>query len=350
MNEKQLFKEFTKISAVKPDQAWKAKNRELLLNQISSAQEITKLSYFNFALKSFSLIPQPVIVAVFILAMTLSGGFLGLYAAQNSVPGDSLYIAKIAGEKTQFALTFNDKNKARLGLEFAGNRAKEINQVLTDVNIIDDKSERVEKLVLDFRREIDETKSRLEKINQNSKPVDVNNEKPLVVNSEKDSEEDQVEEIKLTQDDSEAGEEESHMFSANLGRDDNGLEVYDPNTSDGGEDAVLNTDEEIAIANEDSQNASTSKEDVVAVTDVSETNPEEMLKQAGDLLDGDDIEATLNLMEEAGQVIDQQVEEQTVDESEAVAEDGNATSTDDLNAETVDNEDGSASTSAVINE
>ena len=331
MNDKQLFKEFKKISLFKPDNDWKAKNRELLLNQISSAREVEKLGYFNFVLKSFSLVPQSAMVAVFILAITLSGGFLGLHASQNTVPGDSLYIAKIFGEKTQFVFTFNDKNKASLSLEFAGNRAKEINQVLADMDVIKDKDEKVEKLVLDFHKEISGAKSRLEKISQNSEPIN-NNEKPLVVNNKNNnnSEQRQTEEVELAQNDSEADEEESNVFSANLGKDENGLEVYDVNASDDGGDAVLNIDEETAPT-EDIQIASTTEEEIV---DVPATNPEEMLKQAGDLLDGDDISATLNLIEEAGQVIYSQVE-------------GNsgATSTEDLSEEVLESEEGSASTS-----
>ena len=331
MNDKQLFKEFKKISSFKPDNDWKAKNRELLLNQISSAQNVEKLGCFNFALKSFSLIPQSAMVAVFILAIALSGGFLGLHASQNTVPGDSLYIAKIFGEKTQFVFTFNDKNKASLSLEFAGNRAKEINQVLADTYIVDNKDKKVEKLVIDFRKEIYGAKSRLEKINQNSKPF--NNEIFLAVNNENNnSGQSQTEEVELVQNDVETDEEELHVFSANLGKDENGLDVYDPNASEDSEDTVLNTDsKEDALAEEISQNASTTEEEIA---EVSTTNPEEMLKQAGDLLDDDDIDATLSLIEEAGQVIDQQV-----------GENNGATSTEGLDIE-VD----VASTSEVISE
>lgn len=338
MNDKQLFKEFKKISLFKPDQAWKAKNRELLLNQISSTQNVEKTGCFNFALKSFSLIPQSAMVAVFILAIVLGGGFLGLHASQNTVPGDSLYATKIFGEKAQFVFTFNNKNKASLSLEFAGNRAKEINQVLADTDVIEDKDEKVEKLVIDFRKEIDGAKSRLEKINQNSEPL--NNEKPLAVDNENNNnlEQVQTEEVELAQNDSEANEEDSHVFSANLGRDDNGLDVYDPNASKNGEGAVLNTDEETALVNEVSESAGTSEDEIMEVPDAPAANPEEMLKQAGDLLDGDNIGATLNLIEEAGQVIDQ------------IEENSGATSTEDLKTEALEAEESAATTSEATNE
>lgn len=332
MNDKQLFKEFKKISAIKPDQTWKAKNRELLLSQISSAQEITKLSYFNFALKSFSLIPQSAMVAVFVLAIILSGGFLGLHAAQNTVPGDSLYMAKIFGEKTQFVFTFNDKNKARLGLEFAGNRAKEINQVLADVDVTEDKDEKVEKLVFDFHKEISGAKSRLEKISKNSEPV---NSKKSVVDNENNSEQNQTEEAGLAKNDSETDEEESQVFSANLGKDDNGLEIYDANANESESVDVVVDSEESLPTSEDAQNASTTEEELV---DASTTNPEEILKQAGDLLDSDDISATLNLMEEAGQVINQ------------IEENSGATSTDNLKVEALEIEESAATTSEATNE
>lgn len=329
MNDKQLFKEFKKISSFKPSQTWKAKNRELLLSQIFSAQEALKPSYFNSVLKGFSLIPQSAMVAVFILAITLSGGFLGLRAAQNTVPGDSLYIAKIAGEKTKLALTFNNKNKARLGLEFAGNRAKEINQVLADTDVVEDKDEKVEKLVFNFHKEINGAKSRLKKINKNSEPANSKkeSEKTPVASPENNLAQNQTEENELAKDDSEADDKEPQVFSANLGKDENGLEIYDANAGESGSAVAV---EESALADEDVQNASTTDE---GFADVSTTNPEEILKQAGDSLDSDDISAALNLIEEAGQVINQ------------IEENSGATSTEDLSGEVLEVEGGVASTS-----
>ena len=52
--------------------------------------------------------------------------------AEKTKPGDSLYIAKIVSEKTQYALTFDDKSKAQLGLQFATNRVEEMNKVLAE--------------------------------------------------------------------------------------------------------------------------------------------------------------------------------------------------------------------------
>ena len=313
MNDKQLLKEFKKISSLKPNQEWKAQNRELLLNQISSTVETSKLNYFNFVLKSFSLMPQSAMVAVFIFVIILSGGILGLQAAKNAIPGDSLYIAKIVREKTKFALTFNDKNKARLGLEFAGNRAKEINQVLANADVSENKDEKVEKLMIDFHKEMSATKTRLEKINQNNKEIPV-----VSPDDNLEQEQDNVVETELAKND----EEDSHVFSANLGKDENGLQIYDINESKNINTDTATNSEDITFVNDD-QNASTTESESTEgeSTETSTASPEEILKQAGDSLEDDDIGATLILMEEAGQVVDQQVDEQGVDES------GSATST-----------------------
>lgn len=313
LNDKQIINHLKTMTNVKPDSDWKTKNRELLYNQISSTRNTNKTGAFGFkyffnnniVFQYLQTIPQPSLVAVFIFVFLVSGSAISLRASENSIPGDSFYIAKIVGEKTQLALTFDEKDKARLGLEFAGKRAKEINQVLADTESSVSNDEKVEKLVVNFKKEIKVAKSRLEKINQN-KIVEnnkiVDNNKTAIVDSgvEKPAEE------KL------AEEAETEIFSANTGKDDVGINIYDPNENSGTDVATT------PIVNEvpKTEVVSSSTKAVVAA------DPQELLKKAGESLNSDDIDATLSLIEEAGSVIDKVGDVEVESEVEVEVEEG----------------------------
>jgi len=273
VNEKQIISHIKTLSSLRPDSDWKTKNRELLYNQISSTQNANvpagfSFKYFfnnNIVFQYAQTIPQSTMVAVFIFVFLVSGSVVSLRASENSVPGDSFYIAKIMSEKTQLALTFDEKNKALLGIEFAGNRAEEINQVLAQSQVSEENSEKVEKLVVDFKKEIKVAKSRLEKINNDG----VKNPDEEILN-----------------------DDDSLVFSANADKDDVGINIFDPATNKA-EDIATPT----IMDGKTEEAASGTKAVIVA-------DPREILKKAGDFLNSDDIDSTLSLMDEAGEVMD----------------------------------------------
>ena len=152
MKEKDLLIQLKKLKGVRPDREWKKTNRELLYSQISAqADDNVKIGWFKSLERQLSIaflrVSQPAMTVLLIIIFIFGGSVLSLRAARNTTPGDSMYIAKILSEKTQYALTFNEKSKAKLGLEFAGNRVKEINKVLAQTETVDtNKAETVEKL------------------------------------------------------------------------------------------------------------------------------------------------------------------------------------------------------------
>ena len=155
MNEKELIKQLNSFKDIKPDSQWTSNNREILAHQIGNGQAEAKISWFNASAnmlpqKLFKQLSQPVGIVLLIAAIVFGSGIVSLRAARNTKPGDSLYIAKIINEKAQLAITFNEKEKVKLGIEFAGNRAKEITQVLAESeSIIQEKEVKVEKLTKD---------------------------------------------------------------------------------------------------------------------------------------------------------------------------------------------------------
>jgi hypothetical protein len=234
MSEKEFIQKLNSLK-IKPDEAWKNRNREILLSQISGGVEAEKkvkilerLDVWSEVFIPFDLLhklaAKPVLVTGLVIASLLGGGVFSLQAAKNTKPGDSLYIAKIISEKARTAITFDEKEKAKLGVEFAGNRAKEIVRVISEEKDESAKTEKVEKLEENFKKELSGAKDRLEKISSR--------EQKFLFHDENGSEADKnesdgtgiTEEKKNGEDNKPADE----VFGANLGKDKDGIQVSDP--------------------------------------------------------------------------------------------------------------------------
>lgn len=204
MNDKELFKKLNNLKTIKPSEDWKKTNREILRSQISAGYNIDDKSESNLKIIWQSIMPRevlmniakPVWVSSLASVLILIIGVGGVYASKNSKPGDSLYIAKIISEKAQMAITFNKKDKAELGLEFATSRAKEMSQVLEQPNKIGDSmNKKAEQLSQDFKKEISQAKNRLTAIQSAG---------------------------------SQNKEEEPEMFGATLGKNGQRIEIAEP--------------------------------------------------------------------------------------------------------------------------
>ncbi|MFH0923171.1 MAG: DUF5667 domain-containing protein, partial [Candidatus Falkowbacteria bacterium] len=242
-------------------------NREILFNQITrghAEEEISKFDIFKNMLphNMFSRALQPVLAVVLIVLIVASGGVISLNAARDTNPGDSLYIAKIISEKAQLAITFNNKGKVKLGVEFASNRALEITRVIAESE--KNKEKQVEKLTKDFKKEISAVKARLVKID-NTKDNIISEKNNIAAESH---------------------EEDMQVFSANLEKSDQGMQIYDST----GNPVGLTAEESAAV--EDS---------VVA----GPSNLDDILTEAEKLFDEQDYSGTLNKLSEANDMMDQ---------------------------------------------
>ncbi|MEA3463763.1 MAG: DUF5667 domain-containing protein [Patescibacteria group bacterium] len=300
MSEQELIKQLNNLKSIKPDSQWQNRNREVLLNQISQGEEAVKVGWLALlrSLSGFRMLKnilpqqlakqlsQPIAAVFLIIVFIVFSGAVSLSASHNTKPGDSLYIAKIISEKTQQAITFNDKEKVKLGVEFAGNRAREITQVLAEAD--DQKEEtniKVEKLAQDFKKEIKQVKTRLTKvfiptvtlkntINQEQK--DKNSE-----NKKSDSQ------IKKEDESSKAEDGEVSVFSANSGKSDQGMQLSEPS---GSESSVAS--DEVETSADDTANENS-------------TGIEKVLSEAEELFDNKDYDGAINKLEQANNIMDE---------------------------------------------
>ncbi len=297
MNDKEIVNQLNKLREVQPDSAWQAKNRALLLSQIGpgSKDELTTVAGFsilNLPLRLIKTIPQPVLAVFLIVLFMFGSGVFSIQASKNAKPGDSLYIAKIINERTQQVLTFDEQKKAQLGIEFAGNRAAELNQILSDKSNVNDadKKTKVENLVNDFKKEIDGVKNHIAKISSQTTEQPAPDSNP-----------------EQTESSASADEDNAAVFSANLGKDDQGIEVSEPATDEakatsGDEKLIAAEETTVATSAPESSSATTSDETPAPAESPSDT--QKILEQAGILLKNEDYDATISKLNEAGEAMD----------------------------------------------
>jgi hypothetical protein len=210
MEDRELLKKLNNLKDIRPDNEWKKNYREILYSQISAGQTANQPES-NISIiwenirpgKILMDLAKPVWLTSLASVLILLVGIGGVYASKNSKPGDSLYIAKIISEKAQSAMAFNEKDKAKLGLEFATNRAKEMTQVLKDsAQTTGANNEKLEKLSQNFKKEISQVKNRLTTIMPSGNKDEKNNQA--------------------------AKDDELQVFSANLGKNDQRMEIAEP--------------------------------------------------------------------------------------------------------------------------
>lgn len=265
MTERNLLKQLHNLKvSVKPASQRKARGRDILMNQISQGEPLSRVGFFSVVknLPPFDFIgrvSQPAWAVILIILAILGAGTGSLYAARGTKPGDSLYIAKIISEKTRAAFTFSEKQKMKLSVEFAGNRAKEMVEVQKGGN--GGQAERMEKLTNDFKKEIRNIKIAATK----------NSPAPAVKKENADD-----------------GE---RIFGANLGKDEKGMQI-----TGGGADVA-------SSSGSGAERESAASTTVEALPSGQEQELEKVLNEAEKLFAEENYGATVDKLEEANEMV-----------------------------------------------
>lgn len=278
MNDQELIKKLNNLKQITPDSDWKKSYREILYSQISvglpanQAKANWEIILDNLAPRQIlTNLAKPVWLASLASILILVVGLGGAYVSKNSKPGDSLYIAKIISEKAQLAMAFNEKDKAKLGVDFAANRAKEITQVLKN-SAQADKADKDKLAVLarNFKNEISQVKNRL-----------------TIIKTAGQAAKSQVK------------EEDFKVFGADSGKNNQRLELAEPaqSTSPGPADAAKVAASQIIIENQASLNATSTSEKA--------GQADQILDEAEKLFDEKNYNGTIDKLQEAKQVINQ---------------------------------------------
>ncbi len=295
MRDQELFKQLHNLSKMKPDAAWKDSQRSVMLSQINAGNDAKVedakespllLDLFKLPIAYIQSFSQPVLATFLVAFLLLTGGFTGLRAAQDSKPGDSLYLAKIVGEKTQLALAFTDKKKVELGIGFAVKRVEEMKQVIAETEESGVENNKVEELVADFKKELSAAKSRIEKISEDN-----------VIDTA------ETQNLASVHDDEIIEVGDNQIFSAGSSKTDDGLQVLYNNSDHAIIEIVPNDNKDIESSTEatstEELEISTTSEEVVIIAETESL--EDIFQQASDLVDAsfDDI---LDILNDVGEV------------------------------------------------
>ncbi|MFH1427340.1 MAG: DUF5667 domain-containing protein [Patescibacteria group bacterium] len=285
MGEKDFLKKLQSLKTIQPGTSWKERNREILASQIySNIQEKYNIKILALPKNFFHFISQPALVVVFICLVVFGGSFISVKVARTTMPGDSMFIARVISEKAQLAITFNEEEKAKLGLKFANNHAKEISKILSDTDLTSEKNiAKAEKLTMDFKKEINSVKSKLKEINQNQ-------------NAELDN-------------NPEAGNENSEVFSANLKKEDNGMQVSEvkinePEIDNQSAEAKENIEPGLSTSLKAEEDISTTTDDSSVKISESLEEAHRILEDAEKLFDEKDYDGTINQLEKVDALIE----------------------------------------------
>lgn len=165
---------------VNPKEEWLQKNRAVLLSQIKNTVDTERkpamLENVWTALSIF--IPQnvvynvvrPVAVLLVVSLVATSGWVTTVDAAYNALPGDWLYPAKRAMEKTQVtvaAAVGGNTAEAKARTELAKRRATEAKQIAKSAD--PKKDQKVQQAMTDLKKEMTVVNTKLEEIKSESK-------------------------------------------------------------------------------------------------------------------------------------------------------------------------------------
>lgn len=178
-----------KHAEVRPSEAWLKKNRAILLSQIKNTVTPKSVGKFHmeniwqgmsvFLPSSFVYkVVRPVVAVMLIIAMGVGSWVATVDASYEALPGEWLYSAKRATEKTQVAVAnvVGNKNSAtKLHMEFAKRRADETKKIIATNN--PDKIKNASATVNDLKNEIKNVSDKLTEIKntQNSSAEIVQN-------------------------------------------------------------------------------------------------------------------------------------------------------------------------------
>jgi|GEM_PF-2092159 len=129
-----LLKGLKNLNHCQSDTAWAKTNKQTLLSYFNNNFSINKVNQ-SFG---FSLGLRPVVATFIILGIILVSGVGTIYAAQNSVPGQSLYVVKMFTEKVRLAMTPNLAQRNVLRAELLNNRVTEARVLARRVHEQDD--------------------------------------------------------------------------------------------------------------------------------------------------------------------------------------------------------------------
>jgi len=277
MENKELIRKINNLKSMAPDKEWKERNRGILFSQISAtavpAAEETgaMIKIFVLLQRLVRIFSTPAWAVFFVCLLVVAGSVFSVGAARLTKPDSSLYIARIISEKAQLAVTFGEEKKAKLSFRFANDHAKDITEILAKTDPSDEAGKsKTEKLSENFKKEMTVAKTKLKEMGA-------------------------LAEL-------EEGNEETKVFSANLKKEERGMQVSEPQPKEEPAAGKNQTDAGI-IKTEEEAKATNTPAGEISGHSANLGDAYKMLEEAEELLNEKDHSGTLNKLEEANNIV-----------------------------------------------
>lgn len=226
MKNQDLILKLKSLKNTNPDQKFLSENRELLLSQISNTGD-EKMSGFSKVLITSSnlvrLFSKPAFALGAFVLVLLGANYVSSNVLENSKPNDSLYIARIISERVKVNTTFDAIEREKLAIRYALRHAEDIASILSDEDFnVEDNSDRVAQLSDSFITEVNKVESRLTRLQNNKSVAKIDN----TITNEGEG-------------DIENPDDLISMTIADSNKDDNGIEIYIPETDYDDTDTIM---------------------------------------------------------------------------------------------------------------
>lgn len=193
MKERDLLQKLNSLKEIRPDDAWKQSQRDLLLTQISNSAP-KKLSawgdfyiVFKNSLKTFS---QPAVAFASFVCLLFASAVFSHSWLSSAKPNEVMYQARVISEKVKLNTVIDKDAREKLEVQFAAEHAADIATVLSDPKFNTPANEtQIAKLSQNFNKELETVKTRLTTISSNSNVASL--EKDGEIMSAADGKEDQ---------------------------------------------------------------------------------------------------------------------------------------------------------------
>jgi len=156
------------LRSIKPESGWKAAQKEMLMKQVfAAAREDNKKGGIILYIKEafsheMSVLAQPIASIAVIIMIVVGGGIFSITAASEATPGSFLYTVKIVSEKTQFALTTKPEEKIKLRVSFVERRVNEITSVASnnDNKVLEEIADNLANDIMSVQNELSEIENK----------------------------------------------------------------------------------------------------------------------------------------------------------------------------------------------
>ncbi|OGL73879.1 hypothetical protein A3E39_01390 [Candidatus Uhrbacteria bacterium RIFCSPHIGHO2_12_FULL_60_25] len=164
---------------INPDPAWLRSTRETLLMQVKNTMPSAETEAIRRRLPIFAplyarvmrTLRGPAVATLSISTVVLGGSIASVSAAENSIPGDTLYSVKLVTEQARLALASTKQDKVKLKAEFTIRRVAELKTIVSTP--VTKKEERASQAADILKRDLDTLKQQLADVQEGSSGSDV---------------------------------------------------------------------------------------------------------------------------------------------------------------------------------